>query len=94
MKKNTIVFRADKELYQQIATTAKQQKITHSQVIREALQQYYTGTQPYNVDLVTELRSHITELQQDKDRLQQRIDYLMLPWYRRILLRPQLKEKN
>jgi len=94
MKKDTIVFRVDKELMQQIRTTAKQQKITNSQVIRDALQQYYTGTQPYNLDLVTELRQHITELQQDKERLQQRVDYLMLPWYKRILIRPQLKEKN
>lgn len=90
----TLNIRLDKILYQQIATTAKQQHIKNSQVVRDALQLYYKPLQQPDTDLIAILKDQIKDLQQERDRLQQIVTYYATPWYKRLFQRPQLKERN
>jgi hypothetical protein len=61
--------------------------------IRAALQMYLQGdiqTQhnSYTQDIVIILKDQVQDFKQDKDILQKRLDYCMLPWYHKILLPP------
>ena len=59
-----------------------------SEHIRNAIQNYlHNGIQNNSNNLAQDF---IAELKKDKEILQKRIDYLILPWYQRLLL----KRKN
>lgn len=62
--------------------------------IEQALQMYTNdvSTMSYNRELVDLLNRQVDDLKQDKRILQDRVDYLMLPWYKRLLL-PVHKQK-
>lgn len=58
--------------------------------IRNAITKYLHGdiqsnTNNYDSDLI---KDYIEELKSDKDLLQKRLDYFMLPWYKRVFLPP------
>lgn len=65
---------------------------TRTQKITDAIQTYLQpdlqtpGENIYNVNLVRILQEQIQDLKEDKSILQRRLDYFMLPWYRRMLL--------
>jgi hypothetical protein len=58
-----------------------------SEHIRSAIRSYIQPVDNnYNQDLVNVLKDQITDLKGDKEVLQRRLDYYMLPWYKRLLL--------
>ena len=66
---------------------------TRSEHIRKAIQIYLQDdTQKvYDRNVVAILNNHIEDLKHDKEILQQRLDYWMLPWFHRLLL-PKLED--
>ena len=57
MQNNTIVFRADKNMLEKIKNTSREQGVTHSHVIRDAIEMYYKGDTSMNTpDLTPHLR--------------------------------------
>jgi len=81
LQTNTIVFRADKKLFGQIKNSSRENSITASCEIRNALTSYYNKTEnntnEYNVDLVAQLRSENLYLREIHDKLLARV--VMLP---------------
>ena len=67
--------------------------------IRQAVTTYLHGdihgdtNTGYNEELVTVLKDQVLDLKQDKDLLQNRLDFYMLPWYHKLLL-PKPKSKS
>lgn len=59
---------------------------TRTEHITKALQLYLQpdAQHTYNVDMVSLLEREVEDLRQDKHSLQLRVDYLMLPWYKRV----------
>ena len=95
MQNKSIVIRLDKAMLNRIKDTAKTIGVTHSQVVRDALQMYYGAIKTDNTEIITILKEQVRDLQQQRDALQQRVDYYSLPWYMKIIRsRPQLKEHN
>lgn len=97
--KKTLSVRIDPELHTKVYADVN----NNAYIVEKSIKQYYRSKEPnkkinsdthtnaYNSELIELLKNQINELQQDKQYLMQRLDYFMLPWYKRILL-PQHKE--
>lgn len=62
--------------------------------VTNAIQMYLEKTTNVfnsNTEVIQILKEQVSDLKNDKDLLQKRLDYFMLPWYHRLLLPKPLK---
>jgi len=91
MHSKTVVVRLEEEVLKQIRESAKNMGTNNSQVIRDAIRQYYNPIQSsYSQDLVKNLNDEIMDLRVQRDLLQKKADYFSLPWWARFFYRDRL----
>lgn len=93
VKKYFVGCRVDEQLFNKLSNHVEQ----NSTLVRKAIEQYFREKEPngcidgYGDQLINMLNIQISDLKQDKQILQQRLDYFMLPWYKRVFLPPHKK---
>lgn len=97
IKSNTIVirgmymkkpytFRLNSNLIKELDSLNGNRTYNLESAIQMYVQKQYDCTYNSTTETIHVLKETITDLRQDKQLLQNRIDYLMLPWYKRLLL--------
>lgn len=86
--KKSYTFRLEKSLIEQLKTINSNK----TQGVRDAITMYVNNAIKNNTEKNTEeieiMKDYIEELKNDKIRLQQRLDYYQLGWFKRLLLKP------
>ena len=84
--KKAYTFRLDPNLIKQLDTFDNSRTYNINLAIQNYIQSGFTSTYSSNTEVIQLLKEQVNDLKTDKDLLQKRLDYFMLPWYHRLLL--------
>ena len=84
--KKAYTFRLEPNLVKELDCFEGNRTYNLSLAIQNYIQNDCSSTYNSNTEIIQLLKSQVMDLRQDKQLLQKRLDYFMLPWYHRLLL--------